>query len=232
LSPLPPQLRGPANSIVGSADVHRLYVLGQKMPAAHGFLLAHVPAGMRRDGTGRQGGPAGVTMTFISYTPLSLPRGVSQAELAATIVPRPGGSSLLRADAQVRWFPPRTPAEHLDPPRLQSVRVSATILPASASRRQQTVSRVFTSPTVLARLARLLNGLPAAPRPSVMSCPAITVTYHLRFAAKARMAPSVLATTSSCATDGITVIGQAQPALWDPGNKLAAAAGRLLHLDH
>jgi hypothetical protein len=229
VSPLPAELQGPANLIIGSADVHRLFALRQPMPAVHDFLLAHVPAGMRRDSNGQGRGQAGVTMQSISYAPLSLPSGISQAELAATVVPGSDGSSLVRADAQVSWFPPRTAAEHLSPAGLQSVTISAT-LSASPNGRPHAVSRVFTSSAVLAQLARFVNGLPAAAQPSVMNCPASAATYRLQFAGKGGNAPSVVATTHSCATDAITVNGQAQPALGDPGNKLAVAAGSLLHL--
>jgi hypothetical protein len=182
VSPLPPEIRTPANSIIGSADVHQLFVLRQQMPAAHHFLLVHVPAGMRRDSTGQGNGPAGITMESVGYAPLSLPSGISQAELAATVVPGSAGGSLLRADAQVSWFPPRTAAEHLDPAGLASVTVVAT-LPTSPNRRPPAASRVFTSPAVLARLARLLNGLPAAAQPRVTGCPASAATYTLRFTA-------------------------------------------------
>lgn len=228
VSPLPPELQGPANLIIGSADVHRLFALRQPMPAVHDFLLAHVPAGMRRDSTGQGRGQTGVTMQSISYAPLSLPSGITREELAATVIPGSDGSSLVRADAQVSWLRPRTAAEHLSPAALQSVTISAT-LSTFQNRRPHPVSRVSTSSAVLAQFARLLNGLPAAAQPSVMNCPASAATYRLQFARKGGNAPSVVATTHSCAIDTITVNGKAQPALWDPENKLAAAAGRFLH---
>jgi len=60
-----------------------------------------------------------------------------------------GGGSLLRADAQVTWFPPRTQAQHVDPARFRAVTVSATLF----NSRRHTARRTFTAGAVIARLA-------------------------------------------------------------------------------
>ena len=226
VSPLPSQLRQPVNSILGSADAHRLFLLPQPMQDVHTFLLAHVPAGMRLSLDGRGSGPAGVTMRTVGFAPRFVPPGMVEVELAMAVIAGARGGSLLRADAQVSWFPPRAAAEHLDPAGFHALTISARLLNPMPP---HTVTRVVTSPAVIARLARLLNGLPAAPRPIVMGCPAIGATYRLEFAARAGRPADVVATTDGCATDQITVNGRAQPVLLDRGNKLAAAGRTLLH---
>src|SRR6266700_3646586 len=207
------------------AEPARVSPLPQPMSAVHRFLLAHVPAGMRLFVNGQGSGPAGVTMQDVSYAPRSVPAGVYQAELVTVVVPGPGGTALLRADAQVIWFPPRSTAEHLGPASFRTVTISARVL----NPRLHTVTRVITSPAVIVRLASLLNGLPAAPDLS-MSCPAAAATYRVAFAAGADRAPEAIVTADGCLTDQITCNGKAQPALWDRSEKLAAAARKLLRV--
>jgi hypothetical protein len=195
------------------------------MPGVHRFLLAHVPAGMRLYVNGQGSGPAGVSMQDVSYARRSVPAGIYQADLVTVVVPGPGGAALLRADAQVIWFPPRSTAEHLDPASFRKVTISARVL----NPRPHTVSRVVTSHAVIVRLASLLNGLPAAPDLS-MSCPGVAVTYRVAFAAGAGRAPEAIVTAAGCLTDQITVNGKAQPVLWDRSEKLIAAASQLLRV--
>lgn len=225
VSPLPQ----PASSIAvaGSVNVHRVFMLRQSMAAAYSFLMAHLPAGMRRSGDGYGSGPAGVTVRNVTYALRSLSPGIREAGLVVTVVPRSGGS-LLRADAQVVWFPPRSAAEHLDAARFHAVTISASGV-TPRSRRPHTVTRSVTSPDIISRLAQLLNGLQAAPD-GPTSCPMVTASYRLAFAASAASPPDVVVSTDGCATDQISVHGKAQPALWDPAGKLAAAARRLLGL--
>jgi hypothetical protein len=227
VSPLPYALRHPASSIAaaGSVDSHRLFTLQQPMPAIHRFLLAHVPAGMRLFANGQLSRPAGVPVQNVSYAPRSVPAGIYQAELVTVVVAGPGGTALLRADAQVIWFPPRTTAEHLDPADFHRVTISARVL----NPRPHTVTRIVTSPAVIVRLASLLNRLPAAPDLS-LSCPAAAATYRVAFATGAARAPETIVTADGCLTDQITVNGTAGPALWDRSEKLVAAASQLLRV--
>jgi hypothetical protein len=227
VSPLPRLLRHPVSHIAaaGSVDAHRLFTLPQPMPISYRFLLAHVPAGMRLYANGQGSGPAGVSMQDVSYAPRSVPAGIYQAQLATVVVPGRGGTALLRADAQVIWFPPRTPAEHLDPADFRKVTISARVF----NPRPHTVTRVVTSPAVILRLASLLNGLPAAPDLS-MSCAAAAATYRVAFAAGAVTAPAAIVTADGCLTDQITVSGKAQPVLWDRSEKLVAAVSQLLRV--
>jgi hypothetical protein len=91
------------------------------------------------------------------------------------------------------------------------------------------VTRVFTSPAVISRLAGLLNRMPAMPTIGALARPAIWGVYRIEFAASATSRPSlaVTATRGSCVGDRTTVNGGAQPTPDDPG-KLTRIADQLL----
>jgi hypothetical protein len=222
----PPLLRRPQIFYGGThqADVHRLFALSVPLTAAQGFLMAHRPAGMHLSADGRLTGASGTEMLTVSYQPHSLPAGIDSAELSAGVVPAPGGRSLLRADAAVSWYPPRSAAEHIDPARYRKAVVTITMLNPEL----HTVTRAITAPGVITRLAGLANGLHAAPYQPV-SCPAIVASFRITFVPAARSAPQAVLTPSGCITVGVTVAGTAQPPLWD-GTGLIGAAKRLLHV--
>ena len=175
--------------------------------------------------SGQGSGPGGVTMQYVGYALRSLPAGFYFAELVTTAVPGPAGGALLRADAEVIWFPARSAAEHLDPASFGKVTVSAAVL----NPKRHIVHRALTSPAVIARLARILNALPAAPAVS-FGCPAIGASYRFVFAATADRARDMIVTTYGCAADRVTARGKAQPALWDRSDRLMAAADHLLRI--
>jgi hypothetical protein len=137
-------------------------------------------------------------------------------------MPLADDDTLIRADAGVSWFPPRSAAEQLTAASFRSVTVTATeMFP-----RPRTATRTFTSPVVIARLVALVNSLPATPYPDVaaMSCAPGSTVYRLGFT------PGVVIYAGGCgASDAITVNGKEQPRLWDLG-VLTAAARQLLHL--
>jgi hypothetical protein len=225
--PLPRQLRQPAQTMGGTrelVDVHEAFWLRQPMPAAYRLLRARVPAGMRLDGYGQASDRGVVTVDDVTYTPRSLPTGIYAAELVISVAAAGHGGSLARADAQVIWYPPRTAAEHLDPADFDAVTVSVTRLTSSGH--QVTRAMTDTSPEAIARLARLLNGLPAAPV-QVFSCPMIRDSYRVTFVAARRGWPDVVVLALGCVTDAVTAGGKAQPPLWDSG-KLARAVRRML----
>jgi hypothetical protein len=191
--------------------------------AVQSFLLAHVPAGMSWAGDGlAQGTTNTVTVLSVAYSPRSLASGLTNAELDTAAMPAAGGDTLIRADASVSWFPPRSPAEQLTATSFRSVTVTAT----ETFPRPRTMTRTFTSPAVIARLVALVDSLPATPYPDVaaMSCAADGTVYRLGFA------PGVVISAGGCGgSDAITVHGKEQPRLWDLGT-LTAAARQLLHL--
>jgi hypothetical protein len=128
---------------------------------------------------------------------------------------------VLRADGEVAWFPPRSAAEWLHPARYRAVTITRTVL---SSMRKKV--RTFRSRAAIARLARILNSLPASDGGSV-SCPSDPVSYRLAFRPAAGR-PRFTATADGCGTDSVTVAGRTQPDLADPAGRLAAAAQRLL----
>ena len=192
------------------------------VPALDGFIRAHPPAGLALQGSGqaRSGGPfVSDQMTFVVR---SLPPGIELAQLVLQIAPAGRNVSTLRAGSEVLWYPPRSAAEYLAPARFHAVTVAARFL----NPQPHVAARTFTSAAMIARLARFLDGLPAAPG-GVTSCPAISVTYTLAFASSAAARPYLVATASGCGV-GVTVNGRAQPGLADPDSLIIRAANAAL----
>lgn len=215
--PLPPSLHQPAAQYAlgpASFDQHQLFALAQPMDAVANFLVAWVPPGLSPGGTGEGSGPSGVTMREVSDMVRSLPAGVSAAMLVFTVVPATSGGSLLRADAQVIWYPPRTAAEYIDPARYHLLSITVSVF----GRRPHTVHTVVTSRAFIARLAETLNRMQAEP-PGAVACPADFEDYQLSFSVSAHSRPAVVvsATESGCGGAQVTVDGRAQPALADQG---------------
>jgi hypothetical protein len=223
--PIPPGLHHPAGFMIAthSVDVYQLYKLPGSIRASERFLVQHVPAGMISDGTGKSWDRHGLIEEDVSFIPRRLPRGVSSADLAATIVHAPHHHSYLRVDAQVAWYPARSAAEHLSAKDYGSVRITAWVY----GHRPHRVSKTFTTKKVIRRLVRLLDSLPASPG-GVTPCPLILVTYRLTFF-PAGGAPEAVVSRFGCTSDGIQVGGVAQPALSDFG-RLGTLAGHIMHI--
>jgi hypothetical protein len=224
-SPLPPPLSVSSAGDVSpyTVELHRFVLVRGPAAAVRSFLLAHVPVGMGWAGDGLAPGTTStVTVQWVAYSPRLLASGLASAELGTAALPLAGGDTLIRADASVSWFPPRSAAEQLNAARFRSVTVTFTeVMP-----RLRTVTRTFTSPAVIGRLAAVADSLPATPDPDVfaMKCPDSTTFYRLAFT------PGVVIYPGGCGgSDAITVNGKEQPRLWDQG-VLTAAARQLLHL--
>lgn len=202
--PLPAALREPGESIGATAlvDEYRLYRLPGSMSATAAFVQSHFPRGMTTAGNSYGSGP-----DVVSVQPRRMPAGLDALELVYTIASGPHGSSLLRADAQAVWYPPRSAVEYLVASRFRAVRISAAGVPG-----EQVTSR---NPRAIARLVSHLNSLHADP-PLVLHCPALTASYQFALIPKGNQ-PAVTVATSSCDADAVTVGGRAQPSLWDPG---------------
>ena len=227
LTPAPRSLRQPSlwGLAVASVDLHRLFELRQPMQAVAAALAAKVPAGMTLAGTGGAGGPAGTTTEDVSYALRSVPAGVYMAQLTTTTVPDSSGGSVVRADAQVIWYPPRAAAEYIDPARYQALTVAVTII---GSTRQHTIRKVVTSPAIIRRLAGVLDRsrVDAA---MTISCPMIFAEYRLAFAVSPHSVPAVVVTASRWPCEGARVRadGRMQPSLQDAAG-VVAAVDRLL----
>jgi len=189
-----------------------LYRAGASMGSVDWFLLGHVPAGMQP----RWAYPANGTDRFVLDVPAHLPRGIAHANLEVVIIPH-GSGSLILAEVQVVWYPPRSAAEYIHPDRYRSVTV--TVPKPSDASRGATVTQTFTSRAVIAELAVLLNRLPGM-LPTAFNCPAMTVPptrvpspYRVVFTPRSRRWPTIAAAPVGCFDGGIVVGKHRQPAL-------------------
>jgi hypothetical protein len=226
---LPPALSVPAYSYPSDAayvDRYQAYAVPEPVDSVIAALSAHVPAGLRGPGTGGGGGPGGASFQLVDYTDWSLPAGIAGAGLLFTVTSVWPGTSTLRADAMVTWYPPRTAAEYVDPARYHVLTIAVTVY----GRTVRTLRAVVMSPSVIARLAGALNRSQAQP-PGTVNCPADWATYQLALSVSRRSRPvvEISATQSSCGGTGITVAGRAQPALAD-GGAVAVIIDRALGL--
>lgn len=206
-----------------SFGLHRIWTVSAPPSSVYSLVSKHVPTGLRWAGSGQSSAPTGVTQQFVSYSPGRLPAGVSQAILSMTVAPS-GAMTLLRADVQVIWYPPRSPAEHI-PAGLHVVTVTAWILGPGKPR---TVSRTFTSAALAGRLAAMLNEAHAWVGVFV-GCPLLVATYKVAFAASRTARPYLVAAGDDCGSVSITVSGRQQPALRTPdgfGQVLMRLTGR------
>ncbi len=212
--PVPPPLRQPSlwGLATASLDVHRLFGLARPMASVAAMLTAHVPADMSLAGTGNSGGPAGVTSEIVSYTARSVPTGVNAAQLALTVVPDGPRGSLVRADAQVIWYPPRTAAEYIDPARYHVLTVAVTVF----SPRLHTIRQIVMSPPLIAHLVAVLDRSRVNPGMTI-GCPVGYAEYRLAFAVSRNSLPVVVVTASRSGCEGVQlrVDGRAQPSLQD-----------------
>jgi hypothetical protein len=189
-----------------------LYRAGASMGSVDWFLLGHVPAGMRP----REAYPANGTDRFVLDVPARLPPGIAHANLAVVIIPR-GSGSLIRAEVQVVWYPPRSAVEYIHPGRYRSVTVTVPVLSDASG--HATVTRAFAARAVITQLASLLNRLPGM-LPTAFNCPAMTVPpitvltpYRVVFTPRSGRWPTITATPVGCFQGGVVVGKHRQPAL-------------------
>ena len=90
------------------------------------------------------------------------------------------------------------------------------------------LNKQIRSPAVIARLTRIVNGLPAA-KQARTSCPAATFRYRMIVHGH-RVPPDITVTTRSCPADRISVGGKLQGPLWDRKGAVAAEVKRLMHI--
>jgi len=206
-------------SAISSLDVHELFELPQPLSAAAAYLTAHAPGGLKLVGSGGGTGPGGTTFHEDTYAVLAVPRGIYAANLVLTIAPARSGRSLLRADAQVIWYPPRTAAEYIDPASYHLLDITVT-----QSNPRRTIRGVITSQAAITRLAAALNDSPARPVMREL-CLLSAAGYTLTLAVSARTSPAVVisAASSPCMGARIQVGGRAQPPLQDEETVVAIA---------
>ncbi len=221
IASLEPSLPAALKAVV---DLRLLYRVSWPVGHIDAYLLAHRPDGLLRESVAQTGHAAGggiiASTESLSFAPQKLPAGIYLAVLAATIAPAPGGGSLVRADAEVAWYPPRSAAEHIDATAYRSVTVTST---SATPANSPATTRTYTAPSVLAELAAVVNGLHAAPT-TVVNCPLIPASddYRLVFRPTAHGAPQVVVSPSDCLFVGFTSAGRAQPDLYPASSLLRA----------
>lgn len=225
-SPVPQSVSEPSlwGGAVAAVDVHELFQLSEPMATAAANLGADVPAGMSLAVTGQGSGPGGPASADVAYAERSVPAGVNSAQLVLTIAPEASDASLVRADAQVIYYPPRTAAEYIDPARYRVLTITATIFNPQV----HTVRVLVTSRAAIRQLASSLNRSEVQPT-STAFCADIFAMYRLSFALTRDAAPAIVVTATRwpCLGAMITVDGRKQPALQDDG-AVVAIADRLL----
>jgi hypothetical protein len=191
-------------------DVRVLYHVSPSMAEVYRYLLAHRPVGLTVNSNGYSSHYGNVTSEFVGFTPKAPPAGIYSADLDGSVKPARAGGSLLRADAIVAGYPPRSAAEYINPSRYIAVTVS--------HRTNKTIhARTFTSRPELAKLAGLVNSRYGAPD-VVTSCPAmiggVINVYKLVFT-PAPGAPKIVVTPSTACLQyvGVTVGRRVEPSL-------------------
>jgi hypothetical protein len=205
----PAALAQPASVEMGqpSAVLHRLWTAAEPMASLYRFWSGRVPTAMAWSGSGQSSDHGTITQESVSYVPRHLPAGVEAASLTMSVAAGRGGS-VIRADVQVIWYPPRSTAEYI-PAGTRAVTITASAL----NPRPHSATKTITSRSAVRRLAALLNGAYALPRGSAFSCPLELASYRLAFAKSPGAAPFLVATDTACPGIQITVGGHGQPEL-------------------
>ena len=207
-------------------DVRELYRTGSPAGTVNGFLARHVPAGWSPLNSGTSDLSGGPASYLRDISPVRPPAWAYNITVATAVVAARGGGSLLRVDAQVAWYPPRSAAEHIDPARYRAVIV---IEPKPGTIKPLRLSRTFTGRRTVARLAALVNGLPATPDIAV-PCPLMIAGRFSRLVFLPRAgAQEIVVTMPGCISATVRVGGRPQPALY-PSGPLSALMSRLLGL--
>lgn len=207
---------------VKTLDLHEFFEMPQPVTTVADLLASHVPTGMSLSSTSELSDPAGVEDQYVSYTPQRTPTGIYMAQLALSVAPA-SGRSIVRADAQVIWYPPRSAAEYIDPARYHALTITVT----AYGTRPRTRSMIVTSRAAIADIAAALNRSPVVPVQEA-NCPALVADYRLAFAVTQQGRPAVVvyATRQPCVGVRIVVGGRVQPPLQD-GGKVVGIADRL-----
>jgi hypothetical protein len=198
-------------------DLHELFSVPQRPESVLAFLQAHPPAATTLAGETAQASPNYVQIT---YRLRAIPPGIDTGELNMMVIPGPAGS-LVRADAQVVWYPPRPPAQDVNPGLVRAARVSFGT--GTGAR-----SMVISSRAVISGLARLVNGL-HLPVPAPMSCPPFNPGFRIVFALVGAARAATVA-SSDCYYDLQASVGGRRFLLWDPGSSVARRVAGLLRV--
>jgi hypothetical protein len=159
------------------AQRHLFWRLPGDPQSAIGWIEAHPPAGLSRDGTGTAG-RYGVTQEWdVMFAARPVTGRISQAGLVVAATAATGGGTAMRVDSFAVWMTPR-PASEVIPGGVRSVLVSVDHWGGSAFKQA-----LVTVPDKVARLVSFVDSRQIT-QPGWHSCPPIgaeTRVLDLRF---------------------------------------------------
>ena len=207
-------------------DKRALFHVPERMTALSTYLQAHAPAGMTVTSWGSYSNRNGITAETVTFSPRHLPARIFSAILVTTFKPARHGASLLRADAQVAWFPPRGGAV-----RIRASDYKAVAVTRSRASGHDRHTKVVTGARQVARLVAMYNRLHGAPD-VVTTCPELgpnTIVYMLSFRPAQAGTAAVVLSPTNCQDVGVTIGGKPEPGLY-PASTVNAAASRAWRL--
>jgi hypothetical protein len=200
-------------------DVAAVWRVPLPMGQAVAFFERHQPAGLRlmlADSTGRVSGViAGTVNTVLEFGRGAVPAGIWAAQLLVSLHSDGAAASFVRADIQVAWYEARSADEYI------------------AGLRAMTIdgprgTRTFTASAVIAKMAGLLNGLPAASA-AQNPCAGQGGGYDVQFAVRRGAVPwTDVQATQGCWAVDVVVDNVGQPTLSDPGGRVVAYIVQLM----
>ena len=148
-------------------DLYQWWTTRGPWPSVLAFISAHPPPGSSESATGTSTAGTVVLSSVTDGLPTTGSR-FNTRQVLLEVAPLAGGAVGIRVDAQVIWYPTRPVAERIP--------AGATKVTAQVFRQTTLTSPVvlasatFTSPSVVARLARKVDSLPLA-LPGTRHCP-------------------------------------------------------------
>src|ERR1700733_9634036 len=209
-----------------AVDDHAWWVVPATTSQVLQYVKSHPPAGGASDFSGGSGGGGKPTVTAPGFQWKAIPGELSIRSLIVAVVRLQDGATGGRADSEVVWLTPRPPSERI--PR------GARRVVVTDTRGGEVVQGPFTvtSRATVARIASLLNGLPAL-QPGTYSCPAAlgwrirVAFYRSRTVSTTPPLALALAAPSGCGVVQLRLNGRRQPPLAD-GSEVSNRLSRLL----
>ena len=202
-------------------DISRFFFVPLPVGTVGSYLEAHPPAGLKYAGSGTSGDVA--SMVFYAMKE-ALPGIDLESQLLTSLGPGRHGGTVLRADAEVVWYPWRSAAEYLYPDRYRTVTIRATF----NGHQPTTISRTFTSARVIDGLAALFDRMRVVTPGAIYGCPPVGRDFRITFTSAGHR-PAVTVGPAFCTGDSVVVGGKRQPALSDfDSSKAFALMARLL----
>jgi hypothetical protein len=202
-------------------DKSRFFFVPLPVGTVGSYLQAHPPVGLKFAGDGTSGDV--ISMVFYVMK-AALPGIDPETELLTSLGPGRHGGTVLRADAEVVWYPRRSAAEYLYPDHYRSVTIRATF----HGHKPAMISRTFRSARVIGKLAALFDHMRVVTPGAVYGCPPVGSDFQLTFT-PAGHRRIVTVGPAICQGDSIVVGGRRQPELSDfDSSKALALMARLL----